>query len=113
MLALLFLLMPNNSSYHLPRNPVDLTESRHASSMPGALKEDAIRIKVARDGQIYFSDLRVSRDKLPDLIQEALTKGAEKKVYILADARARYGKVMEVLSEVRVAEVEKVCFLTE
>lgn len=81
--------------------------------MPGALKEDAIRIKVARDGQIYFSDLRVSRDKLPDLIQEALTKGAEKKVYILADARARYGKVMEVLSEVRVAEVEKVCFLTE
>jgi biopolymer transport protein ExbD/biopolymer transport protein TolR len=113
MLALLFLLMPNTASYHdLPTKGVDLTESHHAISMPGALREDAMRINIQRDGNIYFGYLRISRGDLPDLVREALRNGAEKRVYVTADARAKYGRVIEVLDEVRLAGVEKVCFLT-
>src|SRR6266403_5567561 len=47
MLALLFLLMPNG--YHdLPRYSVDLAETRHAIPMPGAAREDAMRISITR-----------------------------------------------------------------
>jgi biopolymer transport protein TolR len=108
-----FVVMVAKMSYvDLPRNSVDLTESHHAISMPGALREDAVGVYIQRDGSIYFGYTRISRDDLPDLIKEGIRNGAEKKVYVSADARAKYGIVVEVLNEVRLAGVEKVCFLT-
>jgi len=113
MLALLFLLMPNTASYHTAsRNSVDLAVSYNAISMPGALREDAMCINIQSDGTIYFGYHRIWRAELPDLIREGLRNGTEKKVYISADARGRYGRVIEVLDEVRLAGVEKVGFRT-
>jgi biopolymer transport protein ExbD/biopolymer transport protein TolR len=113
MVVLFFVVMVAQTSYHdLPGNGVDLTESHHAIAMPGALREDAMRVNIQRDGSIYFGYIHISRDDLPDLIREGLRNGAEKKVYVSADARAKYGGVIQVLNEVRLAGVEKACFLT-
>jgi biopolymer transport protein TolR len=113
MVVLLFILIVAKTTYvDLPRNSVDLSESHHAVSMPGALREDAMCVHIKPDGGIYFGYVRISRDDLSDLIREGLKNGAEKKVYVSADARAKYGGVIDVLNEIRLAGVEKVSFLT-
>jgi biopolymer transport protein ExbD len=81
--------------------------------MPGALKEDALKVVVTRDGTIYFREHRIALEDLPNEIREGLRSGAERKVYIAVDARAKFGDVPAVLDKIRLAGVEKVAFLTE
>ena len=68
---------------------------------------------IARDGQFYFGYRRVVQGQLPVLIREGLHDGAERRVYIFADARASYGDVRRTLEAVKQAEVEHVTFITE
>ena len=91
----------------------DLPHSGYASQMPKAMREDAQIVSVMRDGRIYFGNTPMSAEDLPDKFREGLKKGAEKKVYIRADARARYVDVKQVLVEIRQAGIENVCLLTE
>jgi biopolymer transport protein ExbD len=81
--------------------------------MPGALREDTLKIFVTRDGAIYFREHRIALEDLADEIREGLRNGAERRVYIAVDARAKYGDVGAVLEKVRLAGIEKVAFLTE
>jgi biopolymer transport protein ExbD len=112
MLALLFLLMP--WTVVDPSGPAaDLVGARHSTRMPGALKEDALKVMVTRDGKIYFREQHIALEDLPNKIREGLQSGAERKVYIAVDARAKYGDVPAVLDKIRLAGVEKVTFLTE
>jgi biopolymer transport protein ExbD len=112
LLALLFLFMVQTTSYHdLPTHAVDLVSSRHSTPMPRALREDAMRITIQRDGGTFFGDYRIQPDDLPDRIRDALQNGAEKKVYLAVDARTKYGNVAKILAQVRLAEVDNVCFL--
>ena len=112
MLTLLFLLMPW-TVVHQIRPSVDLVLAPHSMRMPGALKEDALRISISRDGSTYFANVRVSPEDLPGLIREGLRNGAERKAYLKVDARAKYGEVPPVLEKIRAAGIEKVAFLTE
>jgi len=54
----------------------------------------------------------VAIDELPNRIRDATLNGAEKKVYLAVDVRARYGDVEAVLAQIRLAGLQKVCFLT-
>jgi biopolymer transport protein ExbD len=113
MVVLAFAVIVDKISYvDLPKYSVDLTESHHATPMPGAERDDSIHVKIAIDGTIYFRTQRVVPYEIPDLIRAGIRSGAEKKVYVSADARAKYGRVIQVLNEVRLAGIEKVCFLT-
>ncbi len=112
MLALLFMFLPATTDNHRSV-PVDRPHAYHSASMPGALKEDALRVMVTRDGKIYFREHRIALEDLPNEIREGLQSGAERKVYIAVDARAKYGDVPAVLDKIRLAGVEKVAFLTE
>jgi biopolymer transport protein ExbD len=114
MLALVVMVMFGVlSARDLPTNTVDLVIMRHSTRMPGARREDAMHINIQRDGAIFFGYRHVSRNDLPDLIRGGIRNGAEKRVYISADARAKYQAVEEVLNVVRLAGVENVCFLAE
>jgi biopolymer transport protein ExbD len=111
MLALLFLLMPWTVVDR--KGPAaDLVGARHSTRMPGALKEDALQVMVTRDGQVFFRDLHVMCEDLPDEIREGVRKGAEKRVYLVVDARAKYGNTIAVLDQIRLAGIENVSFLT-
>ena len=79
--------------------------------MPGANREDALTVVILRDGSIYFSKHRSRHGDLPAQIREQIGRGAEKRVYIRADARVRYQTVLAVLDAVRSAGVEKIAFL--
>jgi biopolymer transport protein ExbD len=79
--------------------------------MPRANREDALLVTVMRDGMTYFQNSRVVPNQMPAMIRDGVNRGAEQKVYIRADARARYGTVAAVLDAVHAAGVEKVTFL--
>lgn len=91
---------------------VDFPRVRHALPMPGALREDAMQIWVTRDGKMYFGSAQVSSDSLPQTIHECLKdRDIERKVYIKADSRARWGTVKLALDGVRSAGILRVAFL--
>ena|SRR2546425_7414809 len=110
--VLLIIFMVGMPSRGHTRGP-DLPRSRYASPMPRAVREDAQMVSVTRDGRIYYRNLQITADALPDQIRESVRNGADRKIYIRADAWAKYGDVKQVLSEVRRAGIENVCFLAE
>jgi biopolymer transport protein ExbD len=110
--TLLFVMMiavqPENNKWL-----VDLPYARNYAPEPAARREGAMYIGVSRAGDIYFRRMKVVPDKLPDLIRAALQAGAEKKIYIYADARGRYAASKMVIDQIRLAGIERVAFVVE
>jgi TolR protein len=93
---------------------VDLAKTKNPIAMEDADKEDAILVAVERDGQIYFDTEKInSPAELTTKVQDKLSNRQDKKIYIKADGRARYGTVVEVVDDVRAAGVDQVGLLTE
>jgi biopolymer transport protein ExbD len=114
MLALAFLIMFGNLYPTHPHSvPADVPLTQHSTLQPGAQLEDSLIVVVARDGSIYFHNARLSRTDLPDALREAVRGGAEKTVYVKADARAKYGDVKAVLDEIRLSGLQNIAFLTD
>ena len=91
---------------------VDLAPTDHPKAMPGALREDALQITVTRDGLVFLTGRRVRPNDLIPLLKEGVREGSERKVYLKADARARYADVNAVLDHIRLAGIENVALLT-
>jgi biopolymer transport protein ExbD len=89
-----------------------LPQSHHAKPLPGANREDALRLNLMRDGMLYLEYERVSMTDLPAVLRERVKNGSERKVYLSIDARARYGDTKAVLNQIRVAGIENVSILT-
>ena len=68
---------------------------------------------ILRSGDVFFGNEKLTPDQLPGKIREGLRQGAERKVYIKADARAKYGKVAQVLDGVRAARIYNIAFLVD
>ena len=84
MIALLVIFMTNTTPFHYHLwAPVDLPSSVYAAAQPSALREDAMRISIRRDGEIYFRNSRIAPEELPRLIQDAVRAGGEKKICLL------------------------------
>jgi len=97
----------------LPMNGTDLPKVGHLAPMLVANREDAMVVAVQRNGRVWLGNDSLSPDQLRTRIREAMSHGAERKVYIRADARAKYGTVAEVLDSVRSAGVENIAFLVD
>ena len=85
----------------------------HPISMAHANREDAMIVTIFRDDKVLYRSDLVRPNELLAKIRESLNQGAEREVYIRADARARYGWVAKVVDDVRSAGVEKIGFLVE
>ena len=113
MLILLFIFMTVPQPYPHHGMAVDHAAAAHSTLMPGALKEDAMKIMITRDGSVYFRNHRVVAESLPDEIRESVQNGAERKIYLLVDQRAKYGDTEKVLDQIRLAGIREVSFLTD
>lgn len=111
--ALLFMFMCIAPSDHGGRSPVNLPRVQSATLQPGALREDAIRIVVTRDGRFYFDSAAAQPGELPNLIHTALRHGSERTVYLLADSRAKNGDVEIVIDQIRLAGITDVVILAD
>ena len=94
---------------------VDKYRAKNAIAMQNADKEDAILVSVTRNGEVFLSpgNLRLTVDDLPGRIRDLLTNKLDKTVYIQSDTRAKYGKVEDVVDNLRAAGVDQLGLLTE
>ena len=92
---------------------VDMAKTDAPIPMADADKEDALLIAVMRDGTVFFGSDKTPPDQLTNKVKDKLANRVDKRVFIRADARARYGSVVDVVDNVRAAGVDQVGLLTE
>ncbi|MCC6861653.1 MAG: biopolymer transporter ExbD [Bryobacterales bacterium] len=94
---------------------VDMVKTNNPIPMANADKEDAIIAAITRDGKVYLSPgvKLMPADQLPSAVKDLLANRLDKTVYIKADRRARYEKVVEVVDNLRAAGVDQLGLLTE
>jgi biopolymer transport protein ExbD/biopolymer transport protein TolR len=95
--------------------PVDKALTRNPITMPDADKEDAVIVAITRDGQTFLSPglQKVDAEELAPKVRDLLQNRPSKMVYINADSRAKYGKVEDVVDNLRAGSVDEVGLLTE
>src|SRR5256885_12890740 len=69
---------------------VDLAKVNNPEQMPDADKEDALIVAVMRDGNIFLGNDKITADALTEKIKDRISTRTDKRVYVRADARARY-----------------------
>jgi biopolymer transport protein ExbD/biopolymer transport protein TolR len=94
---------------------VELPIANAAVIMDNANKEDAVTVAVTRDGRTYLGGDQVNLDDLSAKISAKLENKpeGEKEVYLRADVRANYGKVMDTVDQIRAAGVSQLGLLTD
>src|SRR2546427_6869794 len=81
----------------------DLPKLLRPISLPHAMREDAMIVTILRNGDVFFRNDRVWRDKLAGAIRVQVGRGSERKVYIRVDSRTLYRNVKQVLDEIQEA----------
>jgi biopolymer transport protein TolR len=96
---------------------VDLPQVTASTIMEAANKDDAINVAVTRDGSVFLGGDKVAlpdlSTRVADLESKKTNPGDDKSVYLRADTRANYGKVMDTIDAVRVAGVSQLNLMTD
>ncbi|HEX3820165.1 MAG TPA: biopolymer transporter ExbD [Candidatus Sulfotelmatobacter sp.] len=93
---------------------VDMAKVNNPEQMPDADKEDALLVSITRDGKVYFGSEQIQDvDNLTSKVKDRLSNKADKRVYVKADMRTRFGGVVKVVDSVRAAGVDDLGLLTE
>jgi biopolymer transport protein TolR len=93
--------------------PVELARTTNPRAMADANKRDALLLCVMRDGQVFLGNERVTGDALAHKVRDTIATRSNKTVYIRADARARYGVLVNAVDDLRSAGVDQLGLLTE
>src|SRR6202045_3863966 len=92
---------------------VDMAKVNNPAPMQDADREDALLVSVMRDGTVYFGADKITPDSLTGKVKDRLTNRTDKRVYVKADMRARFGNVVQVVDGVRAAGVDDLGLLTD
>jgi biopolymer transport protein ExbD len=92
---------------------VNMVKTKNPIAMQAADKSDAIVVAITRDGRSYLNNNQMPPEDLAPKVKDLLTNRLDKTVYIRADARAKYEKVVDVVDNLRAAGVDQVGLLTE
>ena len=92
---------------------VDLPVANAAVVMENANKEDAVTVAVTRDGKVFLGADQVQPPDLGAKVSAKLENKNDKEVYLRADNRAMYGRVMDAVDGIRDAGVSQLGLLTE
>ena len=92
---------------------VDMAKVNNPEQMPDADKEDALLVSITRDGMVYLGSDRIDVDTLTNKVKDRLANKPDKRVYVKADMRTRFGGVVSVVDSVRAAGVDDLGLLTD
>ena len=92
---------------------VDLVKTQNPVPMQAADKSDAIVVAVTRDGKTYLNTTQMPPDQLPAKVKDMLTNRLDKMVFVKADSRSRYEKVVDVVNNLRASGVDQLGLLTD
>src|SRR6267154_2002414 len=93
--------------------PVDMAQVNNPAPMPDADKEDALLVAVTRDNKVFFGTDPIQPADLTQKIKDKLASKTDKRVFIKADARAKFGWVVEVVDDGRSAGVDQLGLLID
>lgn len=112
MLVLLIIFMVITPMLH-PGVPVDLVKTTNPIAMSDADKADALILSVMRDGKMFLGSESVTSEALTQKVRGQVVNRVNKTVYVRADARARYGLLVDAVDDLRSAGVDQLGLLTE
>jgi biopolymer transport protein ExbD/biopolymer transport protein TolR len=92
---------------------VEMVKTKNPIPMQEADKSDAIVVAVTRDGKTFLGTNQTTPEDLPVKVKDLLQNRVDKTVYVKADTRARYEKVVDVVDNLRSAGVDQLGLLTE
>ncbi|HTP33289.1 MAG TPA: biopolymer transporter ExbD [Candidatus Acidoferrales bacterium] len=92
---------------------VDMVKTRNPIAMQAADKSDAIVCAITRDGKTYLGTTQTPPEDLPPKVKDLLTNRLDKTVFVRADSRAKYERVVDVVDNLRAAGVDQLGLLTE
>jgi biopolymer transport protein ExbD/biopolymer transport protein TolR len=92
---------------------VDMVKTRNPIAMQAADKSDAVICAVTRDGKTYLGTTQTQPEDLAPKVKDLLTGRLDKTVFVRADSRAKYDRVVEVVDNLRAAGVDQLGLLTE
>ena len=90
---------------------VALPETSHSDNLPS--EEDQLIITIDKNAKIRINDAEVEIDILQEKLKKIFENRLSKDVFLKADKGVPYGKVIEVMSEVKGAGVEKLGMVTQ
>ena len=91
---------------------VQLVVTSNAVPVPNADKQDALVVTLTADGSVYLGGDRLPIPALADRVRSILSTRKDKTLYIKADARVPYARLVEVMDAVQKSGVEGLTFLT-
>ena len=91
---------------------VQLAVTSNAVAVPNADKQDALVVALTADGSIYLRANRVPTPDLADSVKSILSTRQDKTLYVKADARVPYARLVEIIDAVQKSGVEGLTFLT-
>ncbi|MBV8732096.1 MAG: biopolymer transporter ExbD [Acidobacteriia bacterium] len=92
---------------------VNMVKTKNPIAMQAADKSDAILVAITKDGRSYLNNTQMAPEDLAPKVKDLLTNRLDKTVYIRADQRSKYEKVVDVVDNLRAAGVDQVGLLTE
>jgi biopolymer transport protein ExbD len=95
-----------------PGVSVQMAVTRNAVAVPSADTQDALVVALTADGTAYLRADRLPTPDLAERVRSLLSTRNEKTLYIKADARVPYGRLVEVIDAVQKSGVEGLTLLT-
>jgi biopolymer transport protein ExbD len=91
---------------------VQLPVTGTAVAVPKADSQDALVVALTADGATYLGVDRVAASALAGRVKTLLSARSDKTLYIKADARVPYARVVEIIDAVHTSGVKALTFLT-
>ena len=92
---------------------VEMAVTNNAVPVPDADKPDALVVAITANGTAYLRANQVAASALADTVRRALSNRTDKTLYIKADARVPYARLVETIDALRGSGVEGLTLLTE
>ena len=88
---------------------VDLPETTAA---PIESKTEPLIVSIDQDGQVFIGDFKADRAIFQQKLQKVIEARRDNTVYLKADKMIPYGVVVQIMSDIRAAGVEKLGMVT-
>jgi biopolymer transport protein ExbD/biopolymer transport protein TolR len=92
---------------------VEMVKTTNPIPMQAADKSDAVVCAITRDGKTFLGTTQTAPADMIQKVKDLIATRLDKTVFIKADARAKYEKVVDVVENLRAAGVDQIGLLTE
>ncbi|MEI7637894.1 MAG: protein TolR, partial [Syntrophus sp. (in: bacteria)] len=77
------------------------------------VNEEKLVLSINKDGEIFINRTKIPKNELKVKLENIFTARIDKEIFLRADKSVAYGFVVEVMSEIRKAGVDKLGMVTE